>query len=106
MTMPDITRRFAALLTSAALFGCASSSIPLAPNDYYFDDGVITVKVETALRTEQSLPSSAVVVATAKRVVSLTGFVDSQAEIDAATVVAGNVGGVQSVKNGIRLKPR
>jgi osmotically-inducible protein OsmY len=97
--------RLSALLVSTALLGCASSTTQRTSDDYYFDDSVITLKVETALLNERSLESSAVVVETVNRIVSLSGFVNSQAEIDTATAVARSIGGVQSVKNKIRVKP-
>jgi osmotically-inducible protein OsmY len=43
-------------------------------------------------------------VETFKGVVQLSGFVNSQADINKAVAVASDVGGVKSVKNGMQLK--
>jgi osmotically-inducible protein OsmY len=47
---------------------------------------------------------AATFVETFKGVVQLSGFVSSQANADAAVMVARNVGGVKSVKNDMRVK--
>ncbi|HSH54992.1 MAG TPA: BON domain-containing protein [Methylotenera sp.] len=70
----------------------------------YFDDTVITTKVKAAILNESTLKSSEIQVETYKGVVQLSGFVNSQADIDKAVEVARGVKGVTSVKNDMRLK--
>ena len=70
----------------------------------YGDDTVITTKVKTAILNEPSLSSSEINVETFKGTVQLSGFVNSQADINKAVAVARSVGGVNSVKNDMRVK--
>jgi osmotically-inducible protein OsmY len=86
-----------------AMAGCAATRTQESTAEY-IDDSVITLKVKTAILAEDSLKSSEVNVETFKGVVQLSGFVNSQADIQRAVVVAGNVSGVTSVKNDMQLK--
>jgi len=70
----------------------------------YFDDATITTKVKAAILKEGSLKSSEINVETSKGVVQLSGFVNSQADIDKAVEVTRNIKGVKSVVNSMRLK--
>ncbi|HSI38620.1 MAG TPA: BON domain-containing protein [Methylotenera sp.] len=72
----------------------------------YFDDTVITTKVKAAILNESTLKSSEINVETYKGVVQLSGFVNSNADIDKAVEVARGVKGVTSVKNDMRLKAK
>jgi osmotically-inducible protein OsmY len=97
--------RFAFILplVMLAMAGCASTRTTESPAEYV-DDSVITLKVKTAIFAEESLKSSEVNVETFKGVVQLSGFVNSQADIQRAVAVASEVGGVKSVKNDMQLK--
>lgn len=86
-----------------ALIGCASTRSHESPAEYV-DDSVITMKVKTAIFADESLKSSEVNVETFKGVVQLSGFVNSQADIQKALAVAAEVGGVKSVRNDMQLK--
>jgi len=68
------------------------------------DDSVVTVKVKSALMTDQSTRGTEIAVTTNKGVVQLSGFVDSADEQARATSVARNVEGVQSVVNDTSIK--
>lgn len=70
----------------------------------YIDDSVITTKVKAAVLNEPSLKSAEINVETFKGVVQLSGFVNSQADINTAENVASKIKGVVSVKNDMRLK--
>jgi osmotically-inducible protein OsmY len=70
----------------------------------YVDDTVITTKVKAAIFNEPTLKSAEINVETFKGVVQLSGFVSSPAAEKTAVAVAGQVGGVKSVKNDMRLK--
>lgn len=96
--------RTLALLASIAVIRGAPAGERYT-TDRYCDDGVINLKVETALLDECSFKTSELVVATENRIVRLTGIVSSQAALDRAAQVAGAIAGVQSVRNDVRLKP-
>lgn len=86
-----------------AVVGCAPTPTHESTGQY-FDDSAITAKVKAAIFDDPSLKSAEINVETFKRVVQLSGFVNSQADIDRAAVVARGVSGVTSVKNDLRLK--
>jgi len=69
-----------------------------------FDDSGITSKVNTALIESKETKAGDIKVQTESGVVQLSGFVDSQAQKDAAGKVAQSVKGVKSVKNDLRVK--
>ncbi|MGB7815775.1 MAG: BON domain-containing protein [Methylotenera sp.] len=87
----------------AAVLGCASTSKQSGTGEYV-DDTVITTKVKAAVLNEASLKSAEIYVETFKGVVQLSGFVNSEADINKAVEVARSVKGVTSVKNDMRLK--
>jgi osmotically-inducible protein OsmY len=93
---------FATLLLITAV-GCASTKTQEGTGEYV-DDTVITTKVKSAILGEPGLKSSEINVETFKGVVQLSGFVNSRADIDAATKVARGVAGVKDVKNNMQLK--
>lgn len=68
------------------------------------DDSVVTVKVKSALMTDDQTKGTTIAVTTNKGVVQLSGFVDSSDEQARATSVARNVEGVQSVVNDTSIK--
>jgi osmotically-inducible protein OsmY len=87
-----------------ALFvGCAGTGQQESTGDY-IDDTVLTTKVKAAVFNEPSLKSAEINVETFKGVVQLSGFVNSQADINKAVEVAREVPGVKSVKNDMRVK--
>lgn len=95
----------------ATLIGCASTpkkestSTPKKESTgEYIDDSVITTKVKAAILKESTLKSSEINVETYKGVVQLSGFVNSEGDINKAVEVARGVKGVTSVKNDMRLK--
>ncbi len=68
------------------------------------DDGVITTKVKSALLGDPSVKSFDIAVATRKGEVQLSGFIDSQAQMDQAVAVARGVEGVTAIANQMSLK--
>lgn len=92
---------FIVLLTF--LVGCASTTKQEGTGEY-IDDTVITTKVKALILNEESLKSSEINVETFKGVVQLSGFVNSNADINKAIEVTRRVEGVTSVKNDMRLK--
>lgn len=92
-----------AALAMAVTLGCASTAKSEGTGEYV-DDTVITAKVKTAIFGESTLKSAEINVETFKGVVQLSGFVNSQSDVNRAVVVAKNVHGVKSVKNDMRVK--
>jgi len=90
-------------VTLVSAVGCASTSTKEGTGEYV-DDSVITTKVKAAIFNEPTLKSAEINVETFKGVVQLSGFVNSQADINKAVEVARSVKGVTSVKNNMRLK--
>ena len=71
----------------------------------YVDDATITTKVKTQLASDVGLtPANQIHVETSKRVVQLSGFVDSAAHKAEAESVARGVEGVQGVENSIVIQ--
>jgi len=68
------------------------------------DDGIITTKVKSALLADPSVKSFDIAVVTRKGEVQLSGFVDSQAQIDQAIAIAHKMDGVTSVGNELSIK--
>jgi len=92
------------LITLMALFlGCASTKHQEGTGEY-IDDTVITSKVKAAILGEPTLKSSEINVETFKGVVQLSGFVNSQSDINKAVEITRSIKGVSSVKNSMRLK--
>jgi len=89
----------------ATVLGCASTSKHEGTGEY-FDDSVITTKVKAAVYNEPTLKSAEINVETFKGVVQLSGFVNSQSDINRAVEVARGVKGVVSVKDDMRVKGR
>ena len=87
----------------ATLMGCASTATQEGTGEYV-DDTVITTKVKAEIFNEPSLKSAEINVETFKGVVQLSGFVNSQDDINRAVRVARSVKGVVSVRNDMRLK--
>ena len=87
----------------ASVWGCGSTAKQEGTGEYV-DDSVITAKVKSAILGDSTLKVNEINVETFKGVVQLSGFVQSQADIDKAVQVARGVAGVKSVKNDMRIK--
>ena len=90
-------------LILVALAGCAGSDTRSSTGEY-LDDTAITTRVKAAILNDGDLRSSEINVETFRNVVQLSGFVSSQAEIDAAVNLARSVSGVESVQNNMQLR--
>jgi len=104
--MKQLNKSVFALFMSVLLLsflGCASTAKQESAGEYV-DDTVITTKVKSAILNEPTLKSAEINVETFKGVVQLSGFVNSQADIDKAASLARSVKGAVSVKNDMRLK--
>ena len=68
------------------------------------DDSIVTTRVKSALLSDSGVKSADIAVVTSKGEVQLSGFVDNQAQIDRALVVARGVEGAQGVVNELSIK--
>src|SRR5205085_4141656 len=68
------------------------------------DDTVVTSKVKSALLADQNIKSSDIKVETNQGEVMLSGFVDSQDQINRSITAARSVEGVKNVNNMLALK--
>jgi osmotically-inducible protein OsmY len=96
----------AALLSCGAIVtaGCVSHGHARSTGEV-LDDSAITTKVKSALLAEKDVNSFDIKVKTFNGIVQLSGFVDSQWQIDKAVQVASAVNGVQDVTNDLIHKP-
>ncbi|MEN0580720.1 molecular chaperone OsmY [Phytobacter palmae] len=70
----------------------------------FMDDSAITAKVKAALVDHEDIKSTDISVKTEKKVVTLSGFVESQAQAEQAVTVAKGVGGVASVSDKLHVR--
>lgn len=70
----------------------------------FMDDSAITAKVKAALLDNDSIKSTDISVKTDKKVVTLSGFVQSQAQAEAAVAAAKKVEGVTSVSDKLHVR--
>lgn len=70
----------------------------------FMDDSTITAKVKAALIDDDAIKSSDISVKTDKKVVTLSGFVNSQEQAEKAVAVTKGVEGVVSVKDKLHVK--
>ncbi|MEZ2585535.1 molecular chaperone OsmY [Kluyvera intermedia] len=119
MTMKKLTiskTLLAVMLTSAVATGSvyaetstmdkAQASAESAGNKVgnFMDDSTITAKVKAALVDNDSIKSTDISVKTDKKVVTLSGFVQSQAQAEAAVAAAKTVDGVSSVSDKLHVR--
>lgn len=70
----------------------------------FMDDSAITAKVKAALVDHEDVKSTDISVKTEKKVVTLSGFVESQAQAEQAVTVAKGVEGVASVSDKLHVR--
>jgi hyperosmotically inducible protein len=70
----------------------------------FMDDSAITAKVKAALVDHQDIKSTDISVKTEKKVVTLSGFVESQAQAELAVNAAKGVEGVASVSDKLHVR--
>lgn len=92
-----------ATVALTALVGCAATSKQEGTAGY-IDDSVITTKTKAAIFNDASLKSAEINVETFKGRVQLSGFVNSQSDINRAVQLTRTISGVTEVKNDMRLK--
>ncbi|WP_180258042.1 molecular chaperone OsmY, partial [Enterobacter hormaechei] len=70
----------------------------------FMDDSSITAKVKAALVDHESIKSTDISVKTDNKVVTLSGFVESQTQAEEAVKVAKGVEGVSSVSDKLHVR--
>lgn len=104
-----VSTSLAALIT-ASIAGCDKSldttGTPPASTTLgtEIDDSVVTTRVRSALLADPNIKSLDIVVVTRKDEVQLSGFVNSQSQIDRALEVARSIEGVRGVRNEMSIK--
>lgn len=104
-----LTAALASLLV-VSVAGCnkasetAGAPAPATTVGTDIDDSVVTSSVKTALLADPDVKSFDLKVETRKGEVLLSGFVDSQFQIDRATAATHSVSGVKSIQNNLVLK--
>ena len=104
--MTNLLKRLSGVLLAVAFvsaLGCAGSPTQESTGEYVTDTW-ITTKVKAALVNDPQVKATEVNVETFKGVVQLSGFVGSSAAMYEAVRLAGNIKGVTSVKNDMRIK--
>lgn len=94
---------FLLALGLAGVAACSSASNKEGTGEY-IDDSVITTKVKAAIFADKTLSVAEINVETFKGVVQLSGFVNSQQDINTAMRLTRDVGGVNAVENSMRVK--
>ncbi|CCJ78056.1 molecular chaperone OsmY [Cronobacter muytjensii] len=70
----------------------------------FMDDSAITAKVKAALVDDEQIKSTDISVKTEKSVVTLSGFVESQAQAEEAVKIAKGIEGVASVSDKLHVR--
>lgn len=106
-SMKRLSAPFVAVLTVAILLlqACAPTATRESTGEY-FDDSVITAKIKTKLLGDPTISGFAVSVETFRGRVVLSGFVNSQAQVDRAIALAREVPGVREVQSALVIKGR
>lgn len=105
-----LSTALASALIALFVVGCGktsdgmASAAPGTTLGTKIDDSIITTSVKSALLADPDIKSFDFKVETRKGEVLLSGFVDSQTQIDRAISVARTVQGVASVKNDMSIK--
>lgn len=86
-----------------SFLGCAATPTKQGTGEV-IDDAAITTKVKLAFVNDPTVKAIDVKVETFKGVVQLSGFVNSQTEINRAVEIARSTKGVKAVTNDMRLK--
>lgn len=95
-------------LVLAAMVGLVSAPMVASADDNrstmervgdYVSDSVLTTRVKAAFATQSELSAIAISVETTDGVVTLTGEVDNDAQVELAEKVASDIDGVRRVRN-------
>ena len=88
------------------LYGCAHGAAPpLATVGVTLEDGRLSAAVRTALLNDPQLGLRKIAVETRLGVVTLTGSVSTQEEVERAQRLAASVAGVREVQSSLKIQP-
>jgi len=90
---------------AASLVALAQPALAQKTAGEVLDDNTINASVKAALIGAEGVPSTQVNVETYRGIVLLSGFVETQAQKDAAAKAAKDVSGVQKIHNAVALHP-
>ncbi len=82
---------------------CAGTPVRESTGEF-IDDSVITTKIKSQLAADSFLKIFQISVETYKGTVQLSGFVNSQRDVNRAEEIARSVGGVKSIRNNLVIK--
>lgn len=94
----------ASVLFSAGAFA-ADAEAPKQSVGEYASDAMVTTKVKAAFVADDTLGALDIAVETNDGVVTLTGTVGTEAEVEQAARVARDIEGVKQVSNDIKVDP-
>ena len=106
---PMWMRASLALVAAAAMLGAsgvATAQEKAQEKGAGFSDALISERVARAFSNDPVLKKMDISVETRDRVVHLTGFVESLAQIERAQALAQRIEGVNTVRNAIRVSNR
>ena len=95
----------AAAVVVLLLQGCAATATRESTGEY-LDDSAITTKIKTKLLGDPVVSGFAVSVETFRGRVVLSGFVNSQTQVDRAVALAREVPGVREVQSALVIKSK
>ena len=98
-----LVRATIVLTTIVLMAGCAGWFAEPDPN-LGSEDAVIATEIKTALIQEQDLNAAPIKVEVTQGIVRLTGFAETEARKQLATVIAESISGVSRVINKIIVK--
>ena len=102
---PGLRMWFVVVAMFIGLDGCTGTSAQQSTGEY-LDDSVITAKVKSAFVADKAVSALDIKVTTYQQSVQLSGYANTQQEIDRAVELARKVPGVKSVNNDIRRVPQ
>lgn len=108
--MPMVDRTHTALIATliivvALLQACAATATRESTGEY-LDDSAITAKVKAQLIGDPTISGFAISVETFRGRVILSGFVNSQIQIDRAVALSREVSGVREVQSALVIKSK
>jgi hyperosmotically inducible protein len=103
MTKTRMPYKYLALIVLTFSMGIAIPAFAESV-EHYIDDATITAKVKEAILADAQLKVLDVKVETLHGVVSLSGAVDSEAQVVESIKVASQISGVRSVTDGLSVE--
>lgn len=103
MKIDQVTENVSSSLSNAADQADQALTNQANTAEQLFDDTAITTKVKSALLYKPGMESMKITVVTENGIVTLSGYADTQEEIDKAIKIAVAVEGVKDVKNKLTM---